>query len=242
MPTSDQDHSLTLDPPGSIAVIGGGPLGIEAALYGRYLGYDVTVYEAIAIGASMLDQMDSPLPMLPDRCLSSLAISALDAQRAAAADTTGSTVREIPTSLPMTYDQWIKNALIPLTETDLLRRRVLVPARVTRIVTVPIEADTADEDTSDIPPDFRLTYLDSQQKSQTVDFEAIILATGSNADATAANIELEFTLPADYFFRISCGRTGDPEQDLRSGRQQIVTIYAGLAGRSELDLHRPRRG
>jgi len=28
-----------------IAIIGAGPIGIEAALYARYLGYPVTVYE-----------------------------------------------------------------------------------------------------------------------------------------------------------------------------------------------------
>ncbi|EMI22110.1 Pyridine nucleotide-disulfide oxidoreductase, NAD-binding region domain protein [Rhodopirellula maiorica SM1] len=36
----------TLDPPGSIAIVGAGPLGVEAALYGRFLGYNVSLIEA----------------------------------------------------------------------------------------------------------------------------------------------------------------------------------------------------
>src|SRR3954464_7861892 len=32
-----------------IAIIGAGPIGLEAALYGKTLGYDVTVYEQGAI-------------------------------------------------------------------------------------------------------------------------------------------------------------------------------------------------
>jgi len=55
MAKSEQDDSLTLDPPGAIAVVGAGPLGIEAALYGRYLGYDVKLYEAKSVGSSMRD-------------------------------------------------------------------------------------------------------------------------------------------------------------------------------------------
>ncbi len=74
------DDAMTLDPPGSIAVVGAGPLGIEAALYGRFLGYEVTLLEAVAIANSIRNQHDLPLPMLPGRCLSPLALSALRAQ------------------------------------------------------------------------------------------------------------------------------------------------------------------
>ncbi len=36
---------MAIDTPARIAVIGAGPIGLEAALYGRYLGYDVDLYE-----------------------------------------------------------------------------------------------------------------------------------------------------------------------------------------------------
>lgn len=36
---------MAVDTPARIAVLGAGPIGLEAALYARYLGYDVDVYE-----------------------------------------------------------------------------------------------------------------------------------------------------------------------------------------------------
>jgi len=36
---------MAVDTPARIAVLGAGPVGLEAALYGRFLGYDVDVYE-----------------------------------------------------------------------------------------------------------------------------------------------------------------------------------------------------
>ena len=158
--TATGDDPLTLDPPGSIAVVGAGPLGMEAALYGRYLGYDVTLMEAVAVGNSMRDRLDEPLPMLPDRCLSQLAVSALRSQRA---DTTAEQVDQVDCQvLPMTYRQWIDDWLVPLAESDLLRDRLRMPARVTNIQCVPAQTDETD---GDIPPDFRLTFVsvDGQQ-------------------------------------------------------------------------------
>jgi len=36
---------MSVDTPAKIAIIGAGPIGLEAALYARYLGYDVDLYE-----------------------------------------------------------------------------------------------------------------------------------------------------------------------------------------------------
>ncbi len=37
---------MAVDTPAVIAIIGAGPIGLEAALYGRYLGYDVRLFDA----------------------------------------------------------------------------------------------------------------------------------------------------------------------------------------------------
>ena len=37
---------MAVDTPATIAILGAGPIGLEAALYARVLGYDVVVYEA----------------------------------------------------------------------------------------------------------------------------------------------------------------------------------------------------
>ncbi|HVW37886.1 MAG TPA: FAD-dependent oxidoreductase, partial [Pirellulales bacterium] len=36
---------MAVDTPARIAILGAGPIGLEAALYARYLGYDVDIYE-----------------------------------------------------------------------------------------------------------------------------------------------------------------------------------------------------
>ena len=36
---------MAIDTPARIAIMGAGPVGLEAALYARYLGYDVDLYE-----------------------------------------------------------------------------------------------------------------------------------------------------------------------------------------------------
>ena len=168
---SDVDDRMTLDPPGRIIVVGAGPLGIEAALYGRFLGYDVSLVEAVEVGHSMRELADSDLRIFPDRCLSSLARAALDAQRD----------ESVGQTLPLTVAQWIDDALIPLTETDLLRGRLLAPMRVTQIVTVPVEADEEEEveELDSIPPDFRLTVIAEEDQPSYLDAEAVIIAVGS---------------------------------------------------------------
>lgn len=228
MPEND-DTAMTLDPPGTIAVVGAGPIGIEAALYGRFLGYDVTLIESESVCHSLQDRHEQPLPMLPDRCLSPLAVSALRAQSAEAESNI----------LPMTYGQWIEQAWIPLTESDLLAGRIQSPARVVAVTTVPIEPDDATSDESsgdsidDIQEDFRLR-LDT---GQSIDAEAVIVAIGS-----AAAIPVDFETPIPYFFRIGGRASDDAERDLRLARDEIVELFAKLAGRSDLDLYRPRRG
>jgi len=44
---------MSLDSP-TIAILGAGPIGLESALYGRFLGYDVHVYEREEIGFHVL--------------------------------------------------------------------------------------------------------------------------------------------------------------------------------------------
>lgn len=226
---------MTLDPPGSIAVIGAGPIGVEAALYGRFLGYDVTLFESVAVGHSMTQYGDAPFPMMPDRCMSPLALAALRAQQSDhILDTSPTPAAAKSSLLPMTFYQWIHEALVPLTQTDLLRGRLRVPVRVTEIVTVPVQ--TENEDSGEIPADFRLRVTDSSGREEILDFEAVILAVGGQCD-----IRLGFETPIPYFHRIGATPRENPEEDLAAGLREIVGVFAELAGRDDLDLYRPRR-
>lgn len=254
--TSDdsQPYEMTLDPPGRIAVIGAGVLGLEAALYGRFLGYDVVVFERGEVGQSLRSRLDEPLPVLPSGCLSSLALAAITAQDGG--DAPGA-VRP----LPMTVGQWISQGLERLAQTDLLRGRVLTSCEVTAIELVEVDLDDTDgeviasaDDSLDmivegeVPPDFRLTITPDEGQTS-LDFEAVILATGSALPGQIHGWQ-DFT-KSPYFFCIGQNH-GDwesadsmiertPDGKLRDGYRQIVNLYAKLGGRSSLDLYRPKR-
>ena len=242
--SDDSFDEMTLDPPGRIAIIGGGPLGLEAALYGRFLGYEVLLFEKGEIGQSMLAYADEPLPMLPDRCLSPLAISALKAQD-------GGLVFPGTPTFPTTVGQWIANGLVRVASTDLLTDRVTCHCAVTAIGLVAEDADhsslTVNDDESDsdetyidgeVPLDFKLS-LREDNGTRLVEVEAVIFAIG--AGSIGSVLGYQDIIDSPYQFRIGECATGSAEENLHRGWREIVSIYARLGGRKTLDLYRPFR-
>lgn len=223
---SQPDLDSPLETPGRIAVIGGGILGIEAALYGRYLGYKVSVYEANEIGHTGRAMGDQPLPMLPDRSFSPLAALALSAQSS-----------DRPETLPVTCEDWVEQILIPLTQTDLLVGQVHQHAEVAGIShAVPPESPDSDETDDAIPADFELTFVDQREPEK---FEALIIAIEN--DQSLSKIEVGFDIPTPYLFGVRWGDTRSPEADFAVGLKRIVSVYANLGDRNDLDLYAPRR-
>ncbi len=268
---NDHANEMTLDPPGRIAIIGAGPLGLEATLYGRFLGYDVTTFERGEVGQSLRDCLDQPLPMLPSLCLSPLAWSAISAQLGS-----GDTLPA--ESLPLTIGQWLDDGLQRLARTDLLRGRILTGREVVAVELLEVSADRANdaqypciagemsagEDAEvtindEIPADFRLSVLELNAQShagqrdvvgdpraETLDFEAVILAIGNADPGSIAGIDRCQASP--YFFRLGDSEPAatavsdrSAEQSLRRGWKEIVQVFAALGGRAELDLYRPIR-
>jgi len=221
----ENSNSYTLDPPGKIAVIGAGPLGIEAALYGRYLGYDVTIYEAHEAGFNLTSCSTEDLPLLPDRTLSNLAVQALLTQQELASLT-----------FPVSINQWVCDHLKPLTETDLLAGRVFTGCNVKRIDLVPVEPEQNVSHSEVIPADFRITYTNTNNEISDEIFEATILAVGKEL-----NIELQLPPNTPYLFRIGAVPSDDWENSLVAGYREITRIFADLGGRPDLDLYRPKR-
>ena len=237
-PLENVSYENTLDPPGRIAVVGAGPLGIEAALYGRFLGYEVTVFEKGQIGQSLRKRLDDPLSMLPDRCLSPLAVSALKAHDG------GLAMPGDPT-FPMTTGQWVTSGLARLASTDLLLDRVLTEHEVIAVSTCEETADDVLDDDDDetyidgeVPPDFRLS-IHHQQETVSFECEAVIFAIGHACDDSIVNFSTLATAP--YLFRIGQRDFGGEEETLHHGWHEIVRIFAMLGGRQGLDLYRPIR-
>ena len=247
--SDDSFDEMTLDPPGRIAIIGGGPLGLEAALYGRFLGYEVVLFEKGEIGQSMLANASQPLPMLPDRCLSPLAINALKAQD-------GGLVFPGTPTFPTTVGQWIANGLVRVASTDLLTDRVTCHCAVTAIGLVAEDANSLsmpnNDDESDssetyidgeVPLDFQLTLREGTG-TRFVEAEAVIFAIGAEsigARSIGSVLGYQDIIDSPYRFRIGDCATGSAEEILHRGWREIVSIYARLGGRKTLDLYRPFR-
>jgi thioredoxin reductase len=103
---------MAVDTPATIAILGAGPIGLEAALYARFLGYDVCVYERGAVAEHVLGwghvRMFTPFSM---NC-SPLGLAALTAQ--------DDGYRPPEPSAPLLGREWVRRYLEPLSQTDLL--------------------------------------------------------------------------------------------------------------------------
>lgn len=102
---------MAVETPATIAVIGAGPIGLEAALYGRFLGYDVLLFERGQVAENVLawEHVEMFTPFSMNR--SPLAVAALDAQGHS----------ELPADDEiLTGGRWRNEYLLPLAESDLL--------------------------------------------------------------------------------------------------------------------------
>src|SRR5262245_66316532 len=116
---------MAIDTPAKIAVLGAGPIGLEAALYARFLGYEVVVFEAGEVADSVRRwghvRMFTPFGM--NR--SPLGLAAIQAQDDA--------YRPPADDELLTGHQWTLRYLIPLSQTDLLADHFRTHTRVVAI-------------------------------------------------------------------------------------------------------------
>ncbi len=112
-----------IDPPATIAVIGGGPIGIEAALYGRFLGYSMLVLDSAKVGHSLACWNDWPMPGSWNEVTTPLGMAALEAQ-----NTHLPQGDEIPSC-----GEYVEQYLLPLARTDLLYDSIQINERVESI-------------------------------------------------------------------------------------------------------------
>lgn len=101
-----------MESPATIAIIGAGPLGIEAALYARFLGYHVSIFEARRVAHRMLDWHDRPLEYPVSSVTTSLGIAALKAQDP-------EYLQPDPNRV-FTGKEYAQEYLLPLAKTDLI--------------------------------------------------------------------------------------------------------------------------
>ncbi len=152
---------MAIDTSATMLVIGGGPIGLETALYARYLGYQVQICEAGDVGAHVEQwkhvRMFSPFSMNH----SSLGKAAIESHHPDHPWPTGDRY--------LTGQQWLDLYLLPLSQTDLLQPHIQTHCRVTNVSrTWTLKTDLVGSKRSDDP--FRIKVeQDGTQRILTAD-------------------------------------------------------------------------
>jgi len=103
---------MAVDTPARIAILGAGPIGLEAALYARFLGYEVAIFER-GRAAEHVRRWGHVTMFTPWRMnVTPLGLAALTAQDSA--------WKPQPPDARLTGRQWAESYLLPLAESDLL--------------------------------------------------------------------------------------------------------------------------
>jgi hypothetical protein len=186
---------MSVDTPARIVIIGAGPVGIEAALYARYLGYEVTLFEQRTVCENFLQQSTSLLPGSAGENRTSLGLAALRAQH-----------EDYPPFDPTAQEtrrELADRYLLPLAATDLVSDGLRLGHTVLRIerTDFPDEVDAEqqriDSDAQDAAEDdgeyeefeeldyapFELLVRQSDGTEITVQAEVVIDASGSSNSA-----------------------------------------------------------
>ncbi len=101
-----------VEAPATIAIVGAGPVGIEAAIYARFLGYFVSIFEQRRVAHRMLDWHDRPLAVTVEECTTSMGHAAIAAQNS-------EYIRKGSKEV-FTGRTYAEEYLLPLAKTDLL--------------------------------------------------------------------------------------------------------------------------
>ena len=165
---------MAIDTPAKIAILGAGPIGLEAALYARYLGYDVEIFERGEVAENVQRwghvRMFSPFRMNS----TSLGIAAIRAQDE------GHRTPEADSIL--TGTQWRDSYLIPLSQTDLLVDHLRLRTTVVAVARQEFlkHERLNDEDRDESP--FRILVNDSSGNESNTFADVVIDTTGVYAN------------------------------------------------------------
>jgi hypothetical protein len=242
---------MSLDTPARIAILGAGPTGIEAALYGRFLGYDVDLYERGRVAENLLQLGPRPLSVPWRLVPSPLGVAALEAQDA--------TWRPPAADAVLTCDEIVARYYSPLANSDLLADSVRTQ---TTVVAVSREGPTGDvlareelrgdEARADGP--FRIVLRNASGEEQLASADAVIDCTGIDGadDSLSVQLQTELLKPEDSsanrpqrllrvepdFYVLGAKSIADGEDfTFADGLVQVRDVFTILGDRATLDLY-----
>lgn len=161
-----------VDTPASIAVIGGGPCGVEAALYARFLGYAVEIFEQYKVGDSLLNWGDRPMPATWRELASSLGLAAIEAHEHPLPE-----LAKIPTCR-----EYVEQYLLPIARCDLLYNSVNVRTRVEFISRLGCDARDGISLDQRAEQEFRLLLSSSQRGEHSQIFDLVLDCSGGESN------------------------------------------------------------
>lgn len=232
-------NCMAIDTPARIAVLGAGPIGLEAALYARFLGYEVVVYEQDEVASSVRRSPQSPLSTPFRVNHSTLGLAALQAQDE------GYQAPDFAALL--TGAEWIDRYLAPLAATDLLADHLRLQ---TTVDAVEREARSSEEIDDDVQAwSFRVLSRSRDGEEQVELFHGVLDCTGvvnrtpwrgvnPPPSASSATIRLPYhTSEASYYILGSKSSPPGSDFQFQDGLSQIRDAFAIIGDRATLDLY-----
>lgn len=155
-----------IDTPATIAVIGGGSIGVEAALYARFLGYTVMLFDAHKVGHQQLAWGDHLMSEPWSQVTTSLGLAAIEAQGTASTYPADDTY--------CSYREYVEKYLLPVARTDLLYDGVQINSPVVSVSRTGCSHDSPALISRRAEQEFRL-LVDSSQRGEYSQLVDIVL-------------------------------------------------------------------
>ena len=226
---------MAIDSPARLAILGAGPIGLEAALYARFLGYEIVAYEqgCVAEAVRRLSHKQMPAPFRLNH--SSLGLAAIQAQ--------DENYRAPDLDANYTYGQWIDSYLSPLAATDLVSGHLRLQTQVSALEMEELQTTVAAEDEEEARS-FRILSWDAQEE-RTELFDGVLDCTGvaNHVNWLGMNPSPSATTPfygtsePNYYILGSKSRGPASEFTFQEGLSQIREVFAILGDRATLDLY-----
>ena len=169
---------MAVDTPAKIAILGAGPIGLEAALYARYLGYEVDLYERGAVLEQWRRWAHAPLVTPWSRNVTPLGVAALRAQDDA--------WRPEPDDALLTAGEFAARYLQPLAGCDLLADCLLERTTVVGVGREEILRDDLVGDDRRIDVPFRILVRDAEGRERIERADVVVDCTGTLATPNPA--------------------------------------------------------
>ncbi|HMO15804.1 MAG TPA: FAD/NAD(P)-binding oxidoreductase [Pirellulaceae bacterium] len=227
-----------------LAVVGAGPLGLEAGLYARFLGYQAVLFEQGQVCERLRQFSADTLAEPFARNCSRLGLAAIDAQYP--------DFDFMPSSQSHSIGEWLDRYLMPLASTDLLADNIRTQSRVLSVECCdrnPVDPKTIEDGeialrwpNGSLPGVQLLVEANGLRTLQY--FDVVIDASGVQTAGQAMNVALpiscEVELARIYSGVFRIGMISPAEQtscSFSDGLLQIRDLFREITGRHHQDLY-----